>query len=45
MSQLPDKQDYIVILDSPISMGRQWKKVFENYGLDPERVYFEELSW
>lgn len=45
LSQLPDKQDYIVLLGGPISMGRHWKKVFENYGLDPERVYFEEFSW
>lgn len=46
LSQLPENpKDYVVLLGGPIPMGRHWKKVMEEHGIEPDRVYFEEFSW
>ena len=46
LEHLPEeKENLVVLLGGPISMGRHWQKIFKEAGLRSDQIYFEEFSW
>lgn len=46
LTHLPDDRDQVVVLlGGPASMGRHWISVFQKAGIPRGHIYYEEFSW